>query len=327
MNRTICIVCLSFALVLVQASTDAIGNERNPIGQSMDRLSQDPVIVKVVVLNEATASLTLDLKAEDFLIEENGERQKPTRFLREEQPLSILLMIDSSGSMRPSIQMIIEALSIGLKRLKPDDEVALMSFNEKVDILQDFTKNKPQVENKLREVVAQRPTLTGQALLLAATHVLRAAAPDNRRVIVVLTDNRPSTPSDKTPERIVMQQLSASGSVVSGIIVPYPPLDESFRIPKSPTDITLYVDETGGLVETVKNFTPQEISARFVKTIDSFRNYYRIEYNSTNLKRDGKRRKIKVTLSPEVRKSRGKQIVLSRRSYYAPNDLMSPDQK
>jgi hypothetical protein len=45
------------------------------------------------------------------------------------------------------------------------------------------------------------------------------------------------------------------------------------------------------------------------------------------LKRDGKHRKIKVTLSPEVKKSGGKVKVLSRRGYYAPNERTSTAQK
>jgi VWFA-related protein len=199
-------------------------SERKLTRCALDQLKRDPVVVRVgVVLNEASGSFVLNLGAEDFIIEENGERQKATRFLHEERPLSILLLIDSSGSMRPSIQLIIEALSRGLNGLKPDDQVALMSFNEKVNLLQGFTSNKGLVEEKLRGVVARRPTLPRQALLQAATHMLKATTPDSRRVIVVLTDNRPSLPADSISEKVVMQELSASGSVVCAIIVCSPP--------------------------------------------------------------------------------------------------------
>jgi hypothetical protein len=98
MIRNISIVWLTFALVLVQAPPkEANGHERNLMRRPLDRLAQDPVIVKVGVLNEETGSFALDLREEDFVIEEDGERQKPTRFLREERPLSILLAIDSKG--------------------------------------------------------------------------------------------------------------------------------------------------------------------------------------------------------------------------------------
>src|SRR6266550_961172 len=147
--------------------------------------------------------------------------------------------------------------------------------------------------------------------------MLKATAPDSRRIIVVLTDNSYSGPEALISQRPVMQQLSASSSVVCGVFVPYPP-PESIGTSKYSSGIATYVDETGGLVQTVKDFTPREISARLVKTLDAFRNYYRIEYYSTNLKRDGKHREIKVTLSPDAKKRGGKLRVLSSRGYYAP---------
>jgi VWFA-related protein len=335
MIRTIGIVWLTFGLVLGQEPTKELnGHERNLIRSSLDQLTQDPVIVKVTVQNEKTGSSVLNLRAEDFMIDEDGERQKPTRFLREERSLSILLLLDSSGSMRPMIQPIIEALSNGLRHLKPDDEVALMSFSEAVYILQDFTRNKDLVDEKLRGVIAARPTLTRQALFQAATHMLKATTADSHRVIVVVTDNRQSsTPGDVLSEKVVMQQLSASGSVVCGVIVSdptpnrYPPARDSFLTQKGTADITPYVDETGGIVETVKKARPDHISAGLAKTIDAFRNYYWIEYLSTNSKRDGKHRKIKVTLSPDVKKSGGELTVLAKRGYYAPNAATSGDQK
>ncbi|MEK6303840.1 MAG: VWA domain-containing protein [Acidobacteriota bacterium] len=361
MIRNIVMVCVVLALVLVQAPSKEAGVlERNLMRRPLDRLAQDPVIVKVSVLDEKTGSFVLDLKAEDFMTEEDGERQKPTRFLRDERPLSILLLLDSSGSMRPIIDRIIKALSNGLKRLKPDDEVALMSFHKELYVLQDFTRNKGLVEEKLRGVIAARATLTRQALFQAAKHMIKATAADSHRVIVVVTDNS-STPEEVLSEKVVMQQLSASGSVVCGIIVsnhgpvlgPYPPNAPASGGPYPPTaraggrpyppnapaggrpypaplrkpagDITPYVDETGGIVE--KEVKTEDISARLVKTIDAFRNYYWIEYLSTNSMKDGKHRKINVTLSPDVKRRGGKLTLLTKRGYYAPDNTGSGDPK
>jgi VWFA-related protein len=210
-----------------------------------------------------------------------------------------------------------------MKQLKPDDEVALMCFNEQVYVLHDFTKNKGLVEEKLRGVVAQRPTLTRQALLQASTHLQKATAAESRRVIVILTDNLSSTPGDVISERVVMQQLSVSDSVVCGVIVPNPVylLPPGAVVRRKPTgDIIPYIEETGGIKETVKKVTPEEISTRLVKTIDAFRHYYRIEYLPTNSKRDGKHRKIKVTLSQRAKKTGGKLTVLAKQGYFATDD-------
>lgn len=333
MIRTTVVASLTLALGLFHVAPKEAGNL-----SAVDKLREEPVIVKVSVLNNDTGAFVANLRAEDFIIEENGVKQKPTRFLHEERPLSILLLLDSSGSMRPIIQGIIEGVSKALRRLTPDDEVALMTFKDSVTILQDFTTNKGLVEEKLRGVVASRPTLARQALLQAATHMLNATAADSRRVIVMITDNRPSTGTGDVLSEDVMQKLSASGSVVCGLIASgppfvsgplYPPAGGSLRVAKPTPDITSYVDETGGIVESVPNVKPeeQEISARLVKTIDAFRNYYWIEYFSTNSKRDGKHRKIKVTLSPDVKKSGRKLTVLAKRGYYAPTFAKSDEKK
>jgi hypothetical protein len=332
MIRNIGVVLLTLALGLVNApSKEADGHERDSILKSLDQMAHTPVIVKVSVLNKETGGFVPNLRSEDFIIEENGERQKPTRFLQEERPLSILLLLDHSGSMRPIMHEIIEGVSNGLGRLKLDDEVALIAFNDYVNILQDFTKNKTLVTEKLRGVVASRSTLTSQALLQAATHILNATAADSHRIIVMITDNRQSTsPGEVLPEKtVVMQRLSACGSVVSGVVASYDDPQPQVLFPKKATDdsITPYVVETGGIVETVKKIKPEEISSRLTKTIDAFRNYYWIEYYPTDSKRDGSHRKLKVTLSPDVIKDRSKLTVLAKRGYYAPSFATSAEKK
>ena len=71
MIRHIGLVCLTFVLVLAQAATnEADAQQRNLTRHALDKLRQDPVIVKVGVINEGSGSVVLDLGAEDFIIEE-----------------------------------------------------------------------------------------------------------------------------------------------------------------------------------------------------------------------------------------------------------------
>src|SRR5882762_9878451 len=100
MFRNIGVVWLTLTLGFAHAPfKEANGREHNSVPSPLDQLAQRPVIVKVSVLNEESGGFVPNLKPDDFIVEENGERQKPTRFLQEERPLSILLLIDSSGSM------------------------------------------------------------------------------------------------------------------------------------------------------------------------------------------------------------------------------------
>jgi hypothetical protein len=77
------------------------------------------------------------------------------------------------------------------------------------------------------------------------------------------------------------------------------------------------VSETGGLVENVKSLDLAAISTAFLKVIDSFREYYRIEYYPTDSRLDGKHRKIKIKLSGDAQRAVGKARILSKQGYFA----------
>ena len=318
MIRNIITRGLLYGFVLFCACTnDGIALRRDSAANALDKFPLDPVVLKVSMENEEPVVAMPDLRVESFEIEENGERQKATAFSREQRPISLLLLIDSSGSMRPVIHQIIAALSRAVRRLKPDDEVALMSFNDKAELYQQFTKNKDLVAEKLQLVLARKPTLAKQALLEAATFMLDPRPNDSRKIVAVVTDNRPSDSGDQVSEKAVMQKLSESDSVLCGIIVAQP-LPDSVRPIITTSDITLYVSETGGLLQNMKSFDPADISETFLKVVNTFRDYYRIEYYSNDSKRDGTHRGVKVRLSANTRKAFGKVRLLCRQGYYAP---------
>src|SRR5262245_31318877 len=124
------------SVLLLASGTAKDGSAQRVSGSVVDKLRQDPVVLKVSVVKEESNTVVPDLREDSFIIEENGERQKATAFSRESRPISLVLLIDSSGSMRPVIQLIVEALSRAVKRLNPDDEVALMSFNNRAELYQ-----------------------------------------------------------------------------------------------------------------------------------------------------------------------------------------------
>ena len=80
-------------------------------------------------------------------------------------------------------------------------------------------------------------------------------------------------------------------------------------------DIETLANETGGEILADK---PQNLDATFQTLMDHLRSRYNLAYVSTNKKRDGATRKLKLDLSPPVQKSQGKLVVKARRSYVAP---------
>jgi hypothetical protein len=80
-------------------------------------------------------------------------------------------------------------------------------------------------------------------------------------------------------------------------------------------DIKELAEETGGEVMEEK---PERLDASFATLIDHLRTRYNVAFVSSNRKRDGTLRKLKIEVTPEVQKAQGKLVVKARRSYVAP---------
>ena len=81
-------------------------------------------------------------------------------------------------------------------------------------------------------------------------------------------------------------------------------------------DIETLANETGGEILSDK---PDNLGATFQTLMDHLRSRYNLAFVSTNKKRDGTTRKLKVDLQPSMAKSQPKLVVKARRSYVAPN--------
>jgi VWFA-related protein len=126
-----------------------------------------PQHVQKLVLNisDASGRYMLNLKQDDFIIEENGVEQKITGFMEgSDTPISLGILIDKSMSMRlplyvegrqPVPAAILAANRIGravVKLMKPQDEFLLMTFDERLQIRQSFTQDRKKVEDQLQKL-------------------------------------------------------------------------------------------------------------------------------------------------------------------------------
>jgi len=283
------------------------------------------VRVDAQVIGKKSNGFVSGLKKEDFSIYEDGSEQKITRFSQNQGPLSIVLLVDSSGSMRRIMQAVIESLSQALTRMQPEDEVALMSFKDDTTLLQDFTRNKNLIADKLSRIVASRPTLLNEALYQAAAQLSKAPGANNRHLVIVVTDNLLREPAGSRSEREVFERIQASGGVICGLITGDSYTRSSPRYPQIqsvPTaekgDIKTYAEKTGGIVTTVEKINEKEVAAGLAKMTDALRNYYSFEYVSSSPKQDGKYRRIKLKLSSDVEKREDKLKIVTAEGYYAP---------
>ena len=116
------------------------------------KVDVDLITVDALVLQKNTARVVGDLKQDDFVISEDGARQSITHFTQDSLPLSVLLLIDRGGCLDPFGSAVRRAALEALSRLKPTDEVAVMSYHNRVELLQGFTRNRILIEDALNNV-------------------------------------------------------------------------------------------------------------------------------------------------------------------------------
>lgn len=190
--RPLMVLLLVAAMVLPLAAT-AVCQEKSATSDEVITINSDLVVVDAEVVDKKTRQRIGNLKREDFALYDDGVKQDITYFSQDKLPLSIVLLLDLSGSVKPIIEQISNGALDALQRLKPEDEVALMAFADEVELVQDFTRDRQLMSGKIANVGKTSNvgtgTLLNKAVYEAAREMPHASNPASRRVIIVVTDN------------------------------------------------------------------------------------------------------------------------------------------
>jgi len=283
-------------------------------------------LVEVLPVQKKTARILADLKKEDFIIYEDGVQQTVSHFSRDKLPVSVVLLVDRAGCVNAFNDQIRAATIKAMNQLKPEDEIAIMTFSNKVSLYQPFTRDRRLIADKIMAVENQHHSeqhYFNAAIYEASEYMKKAANPAGRRAIIVLTSLEASIDFSKTSEKEALYAVLESGAVVSGILVKTigGKLEQAVR--GKPTSLLrhlglragslkMFVKETGG---ELFGASPDKIEAAMTRIAENMAASYSLAYSPTNTARDGRRRKIRVELSPEVEKREGKVVAESRRSY------------
>jgi hypothetical protein len=156
-----------------------------------------------------------------------------------------------------------------------------------------------------------------------------AANPDSRRVIIAITDditvNFPGITMRDLPvihsESETLRELLETGAVVCGLLYgePSPEMPGTALQPGRLTTsnqglIEVFSRNTGGISFRTK---PDNVGTKLRDIIERLRSRYSFSYTSSNPNRDGKFRRIKLVVSPEVEKREGHVGIITRKGYYA----------
>jgi len=159
-----------------------------------------------------------DLRRESFRITDNGRPRPIVYFAHEEQPLDVILLFDTSASMRPVVARVAEAAHAVLADLRPGDRVEVMAFDQTIDVVLGFTEDFAAAGNSIGERVLARPfrccTPIQEALAEAARQFAGEPVGVRRRAVAIVTDDEGTRNYPGT-----LRKLWDADAVVLGVIV------------------------------------------------------------------------------------------------------------
>jgi Ca-activated chloride channel homolog len=138
-----------------------------------------------VTVTDAQRRLVPDLEQQDFEIYDNGVRQDIAFFQNEVQPITVVVMLDTSLSMALHTELLKRAAEQFLIRLLPDDRATVGSFNDKIQFASDFTGDRDQLIASLEDLGFGNSTRLYDAIDASMEQL---DGIDGRRVVLVFTD-------------------------------------------------------------------------------------------------------------------------------------------
>jgi Ca-activated chloride channel family protein len=259
-----------------------------------------------------------NLKKDDFRVFEDDKVQSITNFSSESNlPLTIALLVDTSGSIRDKLRFeeeaAIEFFYSTLQRGK--DKALVISFDSGVELLQDFTDDPEKLANQVRKIRAGGGTSLYDAIYLAVNQKLSGQG--GRRIVILITDG------DDNSSRVSMTETLEASQKNDVTIYAISTNSAAFFGSKEQErgDKTLkkFSEETGG-----KSFFPlkiEDLASSFLDIHDELRSQYQIGYRPLNAKQDGTYRKIRVDVMDKRYKAR------ARAGYYMPKAAATSQNK
>jgi Ca-activated chloride channel family protein len=264
------------------------------------RLDVKMVLVPVSVTDALDRPVN-SLSQDRFRVLEDGVAQKITSFSQEDGPISLGLLFDSSGSMRDRLAASIEAMKLLFKTTFAGDEFFLVQFSDQAHLLAEFAPEPQGLFGKLGLVQARGWTALLDAIAMGSHEMRRAKNP--RRVLLILSDGNDNNSRFTEAE---IRSLVLEGDLrVYGI-----------GLAHRPRLLERLAEETGGNVLIAQNVSElPDVVQRLSREI---RSQYVVGYSTSNLRNDGKYRKVKVEVMPPPD---AKPLRVSwRHGYYAPEE-------
>jgi Ca-activated chloride channel family protein len=275
---------------------------------SFIRMNVDMVLVPVTITDPMNRLVT-GLEQEDFQVFENGGQQKIISFASEDAPVTIGIIFDLSGSMTSKLVRARESILQFIKTANPQDEFFVIGFNDRPELIEDFTNSVEDIQARLATVRSGHRTALLDAIYFGLAKMKDAR--HERKALLVVSDGGDNR-SRYTEGEVRSQVREADVEIYSiGIFDAYAATPEERTGPALLDEVS---EETGGRMFRVDDLAEMGDIAEKIST--ELRNQYMVGYRPKDLTRDGKWRKVKVKVNPPP--GLPPLTVHARTGYYAP---------
>ncbi len=288
------------------------------------RVSTNLITVPAEVMDRSGRYIG-NLRKEDFRLFENGVEQELALFASVEQPFTVALLLDVSGSTQNRLQAIRTAANAFIKRLRPNDRLLLVSFDGKINVLTEAVTLAELRKKKLRLDAVNDGTLLYDTVSFVLNQ--RLAAIPGRKAIVLLTDGvdggskkgsykqtlHDAEEADVLIYTVQYNTLPDLPARLSRIVNPKARAHTEARMIKEYAIGSTYLDalarKTGGRLQRAENLA--DVPQAFDAITEELGRQYSLGYYPKSQMQAGEKRDIKVrTRKPNL-------VVRARESYIA----------
>ena len=303
---------------------------KNPGGETYSLRVDVPIVnLDVSVILDKNHQFVPGLKAANFLVLEDGVEQKVDRVRIGQTPITAVMLLEFAANSYYYINEMRNASASFFHSLRPDDYVAVMTYDLQTHILSDFTNNKDVIAESLNSLTI--PGFSDTDMFDALYETLdRTSRIEGRKYILLIGTGR-DTFSKITLDKILAKIKATPNvtifSIGTGALVNEMSTGGGMRemnYLQAQNQLKTFAEMTGGL-----SFSPLfqgELPDDFAQINNSIRNQYLLSYRPTNPANDGSYRKVKVILVDneghplEMQDEKGKPLkysVIARDGYKA----------
>jgi Ca-activated chloride channel family protein len=274
--------------------------------QSRFKVSTNSVALYATV-TDATKRLVPDLEQEDFEVYDNGKPQAITQFDNRPLPISVVVMLDTSGSMTLALDLVKSAAEQFLLRMMPEDQGMVGAFNDKIEFHPEgFTNSRDELVRSLKDLDFGYPTRLYDAV---NESMAQLKGIPGRRVVLVFTDGDDN--ASKVGSGDVTDRGRVEDVMVYSIGLENEYFDGARKVRSSPDrGLRRLSEETGGGFFLLKK--TDELNTTFTRVAQELHSQYVLGFTPQVL--DGKVHKLEVRLKKPGMTAR------ARKSYVASSE-------